>query len=85
MNWSAQFCDRWHLRRQLPALTKSQTGTRWVNFKLLQKASREWGWISPEPAVPRNQMGGSIPICYNLVNSKLLLTLLEDLDRADAG
>ena len=61
-------------RRQLPALTKSQTRTRWVNFKLLQKASREWGWLGPEPAVPRNQMGGSTPICYNRVNSKLLLT-----------
>ena len=61
-------------RRQLPVLTKSQTRTRWVNFKLLQKASGEWGWLSPEPAVPRNQMGGSTPICYNRVNSKLLLT-----------
>ena len=28
-----------------------------------------------EPAVPRNQMGGSTPSCYNRVNSKLLLTL----------
>ena len=27
------------------------------------------------PAVPRNQMGGSTPSCYNRVNSKLLLTL----------
>ena len=41
---------------------------------MLQKASGEWGWLSPEPAVPRNQMGGSTPICYNRVNSKLLLT-----------
>ena len=30
-------------RRQLRGLTKSQTRTRWVNFKLLQKAAREWG------------------------------------------
>ena len=54
-------------RRQLRELTKSQTRIRWVNFKLLQKASQEWGWLSPEPVIPRNQMGGSTPICYNLL------------------
>ena len=43
------------------------------------------GKSGAEPAVPRNRMGGSTPICYNRVNSKLLLTVLEDLDRADAG
>ena len=64
-------------RRQLRGLTKSQTRTRWVSFKLLQKAAREWGWLSPEPVVPRNRMGGSTPICYNRVNSKLLLTPQE--------
>ena len=31
-------------------------------------------WLSPEPVIPRNQMGGSTPACYNRVNSKLLLT-----------
>ena len=34
-----------------------------------------------ELAIPRNQMGGSTPICYNRVNSKLLLTR----DNADGG
>ena len=42
---------------------------------MLQKASGEWGWLSPEPVIPRNRMGGSTPICYNRVNSKLLLTV----------
>ena len=52
-----------------------RTRTKWVNFELLQKASRKCGWLSPDPVIPRNQMGGSTPACYNGVNSKLLLTL----------
>ena len=51
-------------------------GWQLFNFKLLQKASGECGWLSPEPVVPRNQMDGPTPICYNRVNSKLLLTNL---------
>ena len=46
-----------------------------MSAELLQKASGEWGWLSPDPVIPRNQMGGSTPICYNRVNSKLLLRL----------
>ena len=30
--------------------------------------------LSPEPAIPKNQTGGSTQVCYNRVSSKLLLT-----------
>ena len=32
-----------------------------MSAELLQKASGEWGWLSPDPVIPRNQMGGSTP------------------------